>query len=348
MYKRRLVFVAAALAAVVVALAAVLAAATTAEARRSADQLVGAGSTFVTPLISQWQNDYPSKTGVQIQYNPIGSGGGISAITSRTVDFGASDAPLTSDQFTACRGCVQIPWALSATAAIYNLSGVKNNLHLTGKVLADIYLGKITQWDDRAIKAINPGVNLPSTKITAVYRSDNSGTTYNWTDYLSAVSSEWKSKIGVGVNANWPAGVGAKGSSGVAGVVAKTEGGICYADVAFALKNHLQFASVKNASGKYTTPGLRGIKAAAETVKKVPANNEMHIVNPPKGNKLAYPIATFTYAIVPTKTDKAPELRRFIFYALTQGQKFGPKLLFQPIPAVVLFASEKTLKKVQS
>jgi phosphate transport system substrate-binding protein len=347
MFKRKSTLLGSALAIALVALAAVLSVATTAQARRSGDAVVGAGSTFVAPLIAQWQADYPAKTGVQIQYNPIGSGGGISGITSRTVDFGASDAPLTPDQFAACKGCVQIPWALSATAAIYNLQGVKNNLHLTGKILANIYLGKITQWSDAAIKAVNPGVNLPSTKITPVYRSDNSGTSYNFTDYLSSVSPDWKSKIGVGVNANWPAGVGAKGSSGVAGVVAKTEGGICYADVAYALKNHLQFASIQNASGKFTTPGLRGIRAASDTIKKVPANNEIHIVNPPKGDKRAYPIATFTYVIVPTKTDKAAQLRRFIFYALTQGQKFGPKLLFQPIPNVVLFAAERTLKKVQ-
>ena len=311
------------------------------------DTLVGAGSTFVKPLVDQWTPDYATKTGVTIQYSPIGSGGGIAAISNRQVDFGASDAPLSPDQFAGCKGCVQIPWALSATSIAYNLNGVKNNLHMTGKVLGDIYLGKITQWNDPQIKAINPGANLPSTKITPVYRSDNSGTSYNFTDYLSAVSSEWKSKIGVGVNANWPAGVGAKGSAGVAGVVSQREGALCYVDVAYALKNKLQFMSVRNASGKYATPGLRGIKAAAATVKKVPSSNELHIVNPPKSDPLAYPISTFTYVILPTKTDRAPQLRRFVFYALTQGQKFGPKLFFQPIPTVVLFAAEKTLKKVQ-
>ena len=332
------------------ALAAILGAATTASATRTDDQLVGAGSSFVAPLVSQWQNDYQTKTGVQIVYSPIGSGGGISAISARTVDFGASDAPLTPDQFDACKGCVQIPWALSATSIAYNLNGVKNNLKMTGPVLARIFLGDITQWDDAAIKALNPGVNLPSTKITPVYRSDNSGTSYNFTDYLSAVSPAWKSKIGVGVNANWPAGVGAKGSSGVAGVVAKTEGAVCYVDIAYAKTNKLQFMSIRNRAGKYTTPGLRGIKAAAASIKKVPASNELHIVDPAKGDPLAYPISTFTYVILPTKTDKAPQLRRFVFYALNpnQGQKFGPKLLFAPIPTVVLVASEKTLKKVQS
>jgi phosphate transport system substrate-binding protein len=243
---------------------------------------------------------------------------------------------------------VQIPWALSATSIAYNLPGVKNNLHMTGGVLARIYLGEITQWNDGQIRALNPGVNLPDTKITPVYRSDNSGTSYNFTDYLSAVSAAWKSKIGVGVNANWPAGTGARGSSGVAGVVSQREGALTYVDVAYAITNKLKFMSIRNNSGKYTTPGLRGIKAAAETIKKVPASNELHIVNPPKSNSLAYPICTFTYVILPTKTEKAPQLRKFVFYALTQGQKFGPKLVFSPIPNVVLFAAEKTLKKVQS
>jgi phosphate transport system substrate-binding protein len=317
---------------------------------KSATTLTGAGSTFVSPLVSLWAQDYASKTGTQIAYSPVGSGAGIAAITARQVDFGASDAPLSPDQFTACNGCVQIPWALSATSVIYNLSGVPNDLHMTGAVLAQIYLGQITKWDNAAIKALNPKVSLPSTSITPVFRSDNSGTSYNFTDYLSAVSPAWKSKIGVGVNANWPAGQGGKGSSGVAGVVSNTQGAIGYVDVAFALKNHLKFMAIKNASGIYTTPGLRGISAAAATVKKVPSSNEMHIVNPAKGDKLAYPICTFTYVILPLKSSKSSDLRKFVFYAVnpTQGQKLGPKLLFAPLPKVVLVAAEKTLQKIQS
>ena len=211
-----------------------------------------------------------------------------------------------------------------------------------------MFLGQITKWDDPAIKALNPKVSLPSTSITPVYRSDNSGTTYNFTDYLSAVSPAWKSKIGIGVNANWPAGQGGRGSAGVSGVVSNTQGAIGYVDVAFALKNRLKFMSVRNASGRYTTPGLRGIIAAAATVKKVPASNELHIVNPAKADPLAYPISTFTYVILPTKSDKAADLRKFIFYAVnpSQGQKLGPKLLFAPLPKVVLVASEKTLKRI--
>ncbi len=319
-------------------------------AAKSADSISGAGSTFVSPLVSLWAADYAAKTGVQIAYSPVGSGAGIAAITARQVDFGASDAPLSPDQATACNGCAQIPWALSATSIIYNLPGVPNDLHMTGPVLAKIYLGQITKWDDPAIKALNPKVSLPSTTITPVYRSDNSGTTYNFTDYLSAVSSAWSSKIGRGVNANWPAGQGGKGSSGLSGVVSNTTGAIGYVDVAFALRNHLKFMAMKNASGVYATPGLRGINAAAATVKKVGLNNEMHIVNPPKGDRLAYPICTFTYVIIPLQTSKASQLRRFVFYAVspTQGQKLGPKLLFAPLPTVVLVAAEKTLKKVHS
>jgi phosphate transport system substrate-binding protein len=215
-------------------------------------------------------------------------------------------------------------------------------------VLARIYLGQIKKWNDPAIKSLNPKVNLPATDITPVYRSDNSGTTYNFTDYLATVSPDWKTKIGRGVNANWPAGQGGRGSSGVAGVVSNTQGALGYADVAFALKNRLHFMALRNSSGVYTTPGLRGINAAASTVKAVPASNEMHIVNPPRGDKLAYPICTFTYVILPTKTSKAADLRKFVFYAVnpTQGQKLGPKLLFAPLPRVVLVAAEKTLKKV--
>jgi phosphate transport system substrate-binding protein len=320
----------------------------TANAKSSDTRVSGAGSSFVFPLVSQWIPAVGSALGIDLAYSPVGSGAGIAQITARTVDFGASDAPLTADQFAACKGCVQIPWALGATAILVNLHGLNKQVHLTGRVIADIYLGKITSWDDPAIKKLNPGNNLPGTKITPVYRSDNSGTTYNFTDYLSAISGDWKSKIGTGVNANWPAGVGGKGSSGVAGVVKGTDGAIGYADIAYALSNHIPVAAVKNAAGKYVTPGLKQIAAAASTIKKVPANNELHIVNPPASNTSAYPICTFTYVILPMKSDKAAELRKLMFWALTKGQGYGPKLLFVPVPKTVLAASEKTLKQIQA
>lgn len=315
---------------------------------QAGDSLTGAGATFPFPLISQWQKDYEAKTGVKVNYNPIGSGGGIAAITNRIVDFGASDAPLTPDQFTACKGCVQIPWALSSTSIAYNLPDVPNNLKISGKVLAGIYLGKITKWNDPAITALNSKIKLPDLKITPVFRSDGSGTTYNFTDYLSAVSPEWRSKVGTSTQVSFPTGIGAKGSSGVAGVVTRTEGALTYVDVAYALTSRIKFMSVQNRAGKFVTPGLRAIEAAASTITKVPATGEMHIVNPPATNPLAYPICTFTYVLLPTKTDKAKELRRFVFYALTQGQRLGPKLLFVPIPKPVLVAAEKTLTQVKS
>jgi phosphate transport system substrate-binding protein len=219
---------------------------------------------------------------------------------------------------------------------------------LTGPVIASIYLGQVTTWNDPQIQKLNPGLALPSTKITPVYRSDNSGTSYNFTDYLSTASPAWKSKIGVGVNASWPTGVGGRGSSGVAGVISHTEGAIGYVDIAYALSNKLQVASVKNKAGVFAQPGLRGIAAAGLTVTSVPSNNELHIVDPPAVAKTAYPICTFTYVILPTSSPKAVELRKLVFWALTKGQTYGPKLLFSPIPKKVLAASEKTLKQVSN
>src|SRR5438128_3444221 len=276
--------------------------------RHSATNLKGAGSSFVAPLVAQWQANYKSAS---VDYNPIGSGGGIAAITTRTVDFGASDAPLSKDEFSACKGCVQIPWALSATSIPYNLD-LNKRLKLNGKVLAGIYLGQIKTWNDKRIKALNAGVNLPSTKITPVYRSDNSGTTYNFTDYLSHVNATWKRQIGVGTNAKWPAGIGAPKSNGVAAAVSQTKGAIGYVDVAYAIKNHLPFAAMQNKAGRYTLPGIMGIRAAAATVTKVPSSNEISIVNPPRSAGSAYPICTFSYVILPLSTNKAADLRKFV------------------------------------
>src|SRR5919109_2500000 len=341
MTRRGVIPVLAAVAAVAAATAATSLAGTS---RVSAPTLKGAGSSFVAPLVAQWQANYKS---ANVEYNPIGSGGGIAAITARNVDFGASDAPLSKDEFAACKGCVQIPWALSATSIPYNLD-LKGRLKLNGKVLADIYLGKITNWNSSRVKALNKGLNLPDLKITPVYRSDNSGTSYNFTDYLSSVNSTWKKRIGVGTNAKWPAGIGAPKSNGVAAAVSQTKGAIGYVDVAYAIKNHLPFAAVQNAAGRFILPGIVGIRAAAATVTKVPASNEVSIVNPPKSQRSAYPICTFTYVIVPLSSNKAADLRKFVFWALTAGQQYGPKLRFVPIPNKVLGASEKTLKRVHS
>jgi phosphate transport system substrate-binding protein len=316
---------------------------------RASGSLVGTGATFPFPLISKWIPEVGKAYGIDITYSPTGSGAGIAAITSRTVDFGASDAPLSSDQLNACNGCLVIPWALSATSIPYNLPGLNGRLKLNGAVLADIYLGKITNWNDSRIRAINAGRNLPDLKITPVYRSDGSGTTYNFTDYLTAVSKDWSSKVGRNTAVNFPTGVGARGSAGVAGVVDKTAGALTYVDVAYSLKNKLTFALMRNNTGKYATPGLRGIQAALSKLPtKVTRLSQLKIVNPPKtAGPLAYPIATFTYVIVPTKSSKAADLRKFVYWAVTRGQQFGPRLLFQPLPKTVQGFAYREIKKIQ-
>ena len=347
MKKTALLIAALACAAVALTAAGVSGAAIEGGAKTNAGTLTGAGATFPFPLISKWIPAYDGATGTQINYSPIGSGGGIAAITARTVDFGASDAPLSPDQFTACRGCIQIPWALSATAVIYNVPGAPQGLKLSPAVIAQIYLGYIKKWNSPTIRKDNPGVNLPDLNITPVYRSDSSGTTYNFTDFLTKTSPAWKSRVGNSTTVNWPTGVGARGSSGVAGVVSRTEGGVMYADVAYALANKLKFARVKNKAGKWALPGLRSINSAASSVDKVTGNGEISIVNPAKNQPLAYPISTFTYVLAPTASSKAAELRKFIYWAITAGQKFGPPLLFAPLPKPVLAFNYKQIKKIQ-
>jgi phosphate transport system substrate-binding protein len=336
------------IASVLVGLVAVAAAG----AKSTDTTITGAGSTFVAPLVAAWTPAIGNAFGYTVQYSAVGSGAGIAAITNNQVDFGASDAPLNQAQQSACSDCVQIPWALSATSVFYNVPGAPVHVRLDGATISKIFLGQITNWNDPAIAKLNPGGNFPDLKITPVFRSDGSGTSYNFTDYLSAVNAEWRNKIGTSTQPAFPAGVGAKGSSGVAGVVSNTKGAVGYADVAYAIKNHLHFAAVRNAAGKFLYPSLRRIEAAALAFPKVPANNEMHIVNPPKSAKYAYPISTYTYVMVHRSTPHAAELRRMIFWALTQGQKsqFAAKLTFAPLSTVkaVLVASEKTLKTIHT
>jgi phosphate transport system substrate-binding protein len=312
--------------------------------------ITGAGSSFVAPLVSVWTPAVGSAFGYTLQYSAVGSGAGIAAITNRQVDFGASDAPLSPAQAQACNNCVQIPWALAGTSIAYNVPGAPVHMHLDGNTIVKIFLGQISKWNDPAIASLNPGASLPDLKITPVFRSDGSGTSYNFTDYLSSVSAEWRNRIGVSTQPAFPAGVGAKGSGGVSGVVANTPGGVTYVDTAYALVHHLKFAAVKNAAGNFLFPSLRRVAAAAASVTSVPANNELHIVNPSKKYTLAYPISTFTYVIVPQTTPHAAELRKLIFWALTQGQKaqYTAKLLFVPVPTKVLAAAEKTLKTVHT
>jgi phosphate transport system substrate-binding protein len=308
--------------------------------------LVGAGSTLVAPLVSVWEPEYLKEHEVSVAYSAIGSGGGIAQITARTVDFGASDAPLTEDQFKEAKEVVQIPWALAATDVAYNVPGVPNKLKLTGPVIAEIFMGKITTWNDPKITALNPGVSLPSMKITPVYRTDGSGDTFAFTNYLSQVSPAFKAAIGNSTQVNWPTGIGGKGNSGVGGALQSTPGSIGYIAIAYVLAEEFDFALVKNAAGNYPVPGIPSIAAAAAALKEVPANNEVSIVNPPASAPGAYPIATFTYALVPLSSPKAGTLKPFLKWAITEGQKAGPKLDFAPLPEQIVTADEATIERV--
>jgi phosphate transport system substrate-binding protein len=308
--------------------------------------LTGAGSTFVAPLMNQWAKDFQTKAGASITYGAVGSGAGISQITARTVDFGASDAPLNPTQRAACNACVQIPWALGGVGMSFRIDGV-SKLNLTGPVISKIYQGQITNWNDPQIKALNKGVNLPDLKITPAFRSDGSGTTYAFANYLSRIDAGWRNKYGYSTSVGFPTGVGGKGNDGIAAIVNSTNGTIGYLEISYIIVRGLNAAAVKNAAGKFVFPNLKNLKAAGDAVKKVPASNEMHIVNPPKQYPKAYPISSFTYAIVPTSSPKAALLKQFIAYALTTGQKFGPALDYAPMPKVVVDAGKATLKKIR-
>jgi phosphate transport system substrate-binding protein len=309
--------------------------------------LVGAGSTFVFPLMAQWIQDYSKKQGVTITYGPIGSGGGIQQVANRTVDFGASDAPMTSDQFAACEGCLQIPWALGGTSIPYNLPAAPKHLKLTGEVLADIYLGKLTSWNDPAIARLNPGVKLPALRITPIYRSDSSGTTYNFTDYLARVSAGWKSKVGTGTSVSFPIGVGGKGSSGVTATLTRTEGGITYVDAAYSIQNGFAYAALRNRAGNFVLPDTSAVAAAAAAVQTIPADNAISIVDPPASAADAYPLSTFTYAIAPEKSPKADLLRPFFTYAVTDGQQFAPALEFAKLPQTIVDVDKRTINRIK-
>ena len=317
---------------------------------RSTGTLVGTGATFPFPLISKWIPEVGKAYGIDLTYSPTGSGAGIAGVTSRTVDFGASDAPLSADQLAACKGCVVIPWALAGVSLPYNLPGVNARLKLDAATIVGIFDRSITRWNDPKIQRLNSGVNLPSTAITPVYRSDSSGTTYAFTDYLSTVSPKWKSSVGNNTSVSWPGGIGARGSSGVTGVVKSTPGAITYVDAAYSIQNKLSFALVRNRHGNYTTPGLRGITSAVSVLpKKITSSTQLKIVDPPKtAPKNAYPISTFTYVIVPTNSgSKAADLRKFVYWAVTQGQKFGPPLFFVPLPNQVKAYDYREIKKIQ-
>ena len=308
--------------------------------------ITGAGSTLVLPLVSKWESDYNEKAGVAVTYGGIGSGSGIDQVTARSVDFGASDAPLTPDQEKAGNGLLQIPWALSATGITYNVSGLSDNLKLDGQTVADIYLGNITTWNDPAIAKLNPGVKLPSTKITPVYRSDGSGDTYALTDYLSKISPDWQSQVGTSTLVKFPTGVGAEHNDGVAAALTKTDGTIGYLAASYIQSNSLNQVALQNAAGNFETPDVKTIAAAADTVGTIPSNNAISITDPPASAKDAYPLSTFTYVLVPQASSKADALKKFITYAIGPGQQFGPDLLFAPLPKPVLAVDKTTIAKI--
>jgi phosphate transport system substrate-binding protein len=317
--------------------------------KRSAGTLNGAGSSLVAPAVAKWGSMYSADT---VNYSPIGSGGGIKQISARTVDFGASDAPLTKSQGAGCKSCVQIPWALTATMVVVNIPGVADHqLKLTGTVLANIYLGNITSWNDPAIKQLNSGLNLPNQKITPIHRSDGSGDTYVFTNYLSKVNHAWKGKVGCATTVSWPTGPGGSKNPGVAALVKSTPGSIGYVSVFYAIQNHIAKAKLKNASGAYVLPTIKTIESAAQLVKgaKIPANNKISLTNPPKSKKYknAWPMSTFTYVIVPTSSPKAAQIKAFIKFALSaNAQKAIQPYVFAPMPSSVITAANKTLGQI--
>ena len=313
-------------------------------AEKTSSTLVGAGSTLVAPLIAQWQGPFAKSHGVSLTYGPIGSGGGIQQITARTVDFGASDAPLSSYQAKACHGCVQIPWALAATTLSYNLSGVSKPLKLSGPVIAQMYLGQIKAWNDPRIQKLNPGVKLPSTAVHPVYRSDGSGDTYAFTDFLSRVSPAWKSKVGgASTEVSWPTGTGAAKNSGVAAAIESTPGAIGYVAIGDAVGDKLHYANIQNRAHAFVRPSTTTIAAAAQTA-HFRKDGSASIVNPPASAKKAYPISTFTYVILPRTSPKLATLKKLVAYAVTSGQQYATSLQFAPLPKNV-GAKDKTILK---
>jgi len=311
-------------------------------ASASAAGLTGAGSTLVAPLMANWINGFEIKEGIPVKYGAVGSGTGIAQITARTVDFGASDAPMTAEQAAKCNGCVQIPWALSATGIGFKIPGIKK-LNLTGSLLAGIYFGKITNWNDPKIAKINPKAHLPNLPITPVFRSDGSGDTYTFTNYLSKVSKAWKDEVGYATSVGFSTGVGAKGNAGVTATVTATNGSIGYISASYLIAAGLGAAAVQNEAGNYELPNLKNIESAASMIKKVPPSNEISITNPPKKAADAYPISTFTYAIVPHDAPQKGFLQQFLGYAITKGQVYGAALDFAPLPKVVLSAAKKAI-----
>jgi phosphate transport system substrate-binding protein len=316
----------------------------------TAQGLNGAGATFPYPIYSKWFNEYQkSHPGIQINYQSIGSGGGIRQLTAGTVDFGASDGPMSDAQLTeAKRKIYHLPTVLGAVVPAYNVPGVKTDLKFNGKVLAEIFMGKITSWNDPAIAKLNPGVALPGTPIVVAHRSDGSGTTYIWTDYLSKVSPDWQGGPGKGTAVKWPVGLGAKGNEGVAGLIRQMEGAIGYVELIYALQNKINFGVVQNAAGEFVKASLDSTTAAAASMKSMPADFRVSITNAP--GKEAYPIASFTWLLVPAEwkdASKGKIMTDFLSWMLDQGQGMVQSLDYAPLPKEVAEKERTVIKTIK-
>ncbi len=315
--------------------------------------LTGAGATFPYPIYKQWFADYAAKSGVKINYQSIGSGGGIRQLSEMTVDFGASDSPMTDAEMARAKGgpVLHVPTVLGLVVVTYNLPGVSQSLKLTGPVLGDIFLGRIRKWNDPRIAQLNAGISLPATDILPVRRSDGSGTTFIFTDYLSAVSPAWAQGPGKGKEVSWPAGMGAKGNEGVAGMVKQTPGSIGYVELAYAKQNVLPFASIQNAAGAYVTPSIESVTAAAAGAMSQmgpTSDYRVSIVNAPGAN--AYPISSFTWLLIYQRQPNATKGRQlvdFIQWALTEGQQSAAALDYAPLPSALVGQLRSRLGQIQ-
>ena len=303
-------------------------------------QINGAGATFPYPIYSKWFDEYhKAHPNVQINYQSIGSGGGIRQVTNQTVFFGATDGPMTNEQLLAAPSKIlHFPTVLGADVPVYNIPGLSAELKFSGPVLADIFLGKITKWNDPALVKLNPGVNLPGSEITVVHRSDGSGTTYIWVDYLAKVSEEWKKKAGVATSVNWPVGIGGKGNEGVAGLVTQTPGSLGYVELIYALQNKISYGQVQNAAGEFVKATVESVTAAAaEAAAKMPPDFRVSITNAP--GKGVYPISSFTWLLLyenPKDKAQARIMVDFVKWMLADGQKFAAGLGYAPLPEAVV------------
>lgn len=312
--------------------------------------LNGAGATFPYPIYSKWFSDYHSAhSDVQINYQSIGSGGGIRQLATGTVDFGASDMPLDDEKAKQIpQPIFQLPTVLGSVVPAYNISGVSAELKFTPEVLAGIYLGKITNWNDKVIAAANPGVSLPDRPIVVIHRSDGSGTTFVWTDYLSKVSPEWKSQVGSNTSVKWPVGLGGKGNEGVAGLIRQMDGGIGYVELIYALQNKIAYGPVKNAAGQFVKASLESTTAAAASAKFPPNDFRVSITNAP--GKEAYPISSFTYLLIP-KTwkdgSKKNAMVGFLNWMIDQGQGKVTSLNYAPLPKEIAEKEKAVIKSIK-